>query len=61
MDDHRHEIYDIYGTAATSADVEQLRNQVAGLREDLNIATERIRELEDRAYRAARGFSEVEE
>jgi hypothetical protein len=43
---HRHETYDIYGTAATSGDVEQLESTARGLREDLSIAEERVRELE---------------
>jgi hypothetical protein len=46
MSDHRHETYDIYGTAATSGDVEHLNSTVAGLRQDLAAAEERIRELE---------------
>ena len=46
MPDHRHEAYDIYGTAATAGDVERLESTVAGLRQDLSAAEERIRELE---------------
>lgn len=47
MNDHRHEPYDIYGTAATSGEVSRLESTVAGLREDLAAAGERIRELEE--------------
>ena len=47
MSDHRHEPYDIYGTAATSGEVSRLESTVAGLREDLSRAEQRIRELED--------------
>ncbi len=47
MSDHRHEPYDIYGTAATSGVVSRLESTVAGLRQDLAAAEERIRELED--------------
>jgi hypothetical protein len=46
MSDHRHETYDIYGTAATRSDVERLESEVRGLREDLGIAEGRIRDLE---------------
>jgi hypothetical protein len=45
MSDHRHEPYDIYGTAATSGEVSRLESTVAGLREDLAAAEGRIREL----------------
>jgi hypothetical protein len=45
--DHRHEIYDIYGTAATSGDVEHLKSTVDGLREDLGRAESRISDLEE--------------
>jgi hypothetical protein len=44
--DHRHETYDIYGTAATRGDIEHLESTARGLREDLGAAEERIRELE---------------
>jgi hypothetical protein len=47
MDDHRHEPYDIYGTAATRGDMNQLESTVAGLREDLAAAEARIGQLED--------------
>ena len=47
MSDHRHEIYDIYGTAATSGDIERLTSLVNGLRQDLGAAEERIRDLEE--------------
>jgi hypothetical protein len=46
MDDHRHEAYDIYGTAATRGEVERMESTCAGLREDLGIAEARIRDLE---------------
>jgi hypothetical protein len=51
MSDHRHEAYDIYGTAATSGDVGHLeravQSAVQSLREDLSAAQERIRQLEN--------------
>jgi hypothetical protein len=46
VSDHRHEPYDIYGTAATRADIERLESIARGLREDLAAAEERIRALE---------------
>lgn len=46
MSDHRHEPYDIYGTAATSGEVGRLESSVAGLREDLGDAGERARETD---------------
>lgn len=51
MDDHRHEAYDIYGTAATRGEVEQLESTCRGLREDLGIAGQRISDLEERLGR----------
>ncbi len=47
MSDHRHEPYDIYGTAATSGEVSHLESTVAGLRQDLAAAEDRIRDLKD--------------
>ena len=44
--DHKHNDYDIYGTAATRSDVEELMSLVRGLREDLSAAENRIRTLE---------------
>lgn len=47
MADHRHEPYDIYGTAATESHVRDLESVTRGLREDLGHAEERLRALED--------------
>jgi hypothetical protein len=47
VSDHRHEPYDIYGTAATSGEVGHLESAVAGLRQDLAAAEDRIGELEN--------------
>jgi hypothetical protein len=52
VSDHRHEPGDIYGTAATSGEVSHLESTVAGLRQDLAAAEDRIRELEDQHARA---------
>ncbi len=54
MSDHRHEAYDIYGTAATTGDVQQVQSQADGLREDLAAAETRIRELEEQLARDIR-------
>lgn len=47
MNDHRHEACDIYGTAATRSDIDQLESTAAGLREDLAAAEARIGEHDD--------------
>jgi hypothetical protein len=47
MSDHRHEPYDVYGTAATSGEVSQLESTGQGLRQDLATAEDRIRDLEN--------------
>lgn len=54
MSDHWHYASDIHGGAeehhrhySTESDVRELRSLVAGLREDLGRAEERIRELEE--------------
>jgi hypothetical protein len=47
MADHQHEPYEVYGTAATQAEVGDLHSVAAGLREDLGRAEERIRDLEE--------------
>jgi hypothetical protein len=51
MSDHRHEPYDVYGTAATSGDVSQLESTVQGLRQDPAAAEDRIRDLENELAR----------
>jgi hypothetical protein len=55
--DHKHNAYDIYGTAATEGDVSELRRLVSGLREDLSSAEQRIGSLESQlaAFHAERG------
>ena len=46
MSDHRHESYDVYGLDGARQDAREALALVAGLREDLAAAEDRIRELE---------------
>jgi hypothetical protein len=46
MSDHQHEPYDVYGLDGTRQDAREALALVAGLREDLGRAEERIRALE---------------
>jgi hypothetical protein len=43
---HRHESYDIYGLDGTSRDAREALALASGLREDLGVAEDRIRDLE---------------
>lgn len=47
MSDHRHESYDVYGLDGTRQDAREALTLVAGLREDLGRAEERIHTLEE--------------
>lgn len=46
-DRHSHDSYDVHGVAQERHEHYDLENLISGLREDLNRAYERIRELED--------------
>lgn len=54
MSDHRHESYDVYGLDGARQDAREALALVAGLREDLAAAEDRIRNLEAECGRELR-------
>ena len=58
-EDHKHNAYDVYGVADEHHRHYDTESAIAGLREDLGRALERIRDLEDRQAALLRALREA--